>query len=76
MEFELIEAEKDWIESVVEQYRVSYTRGFIPGENPLLEFSDSYFSPWDEIFKGIAQLIQCGKLREAVENVSCKGLMP
>ncbi|CAB3999950.1 Indoleamine 2,3-dioxygenase 2, partial [Paramuricea clavata] len=65
----LIEAEKDWIKSVLEQYRVSYTRGFIPDEDPLLEFKDPYFSPWDEIVKDLAHLIQCGKLREAVENM-------
>jgi hypothetical protein len=32
----LIEAEKDWIKSVLEQYRVSYNRGFIPDEDPLV----------------------------------------
>jgi phosphoribosylamine-glycine ligase len=36
MECELIEAEKDWIKSVLEQYRVSYTRGFIPDNDPLV----------------------------------------
>ncbi|XP_028415868.1 indoleamine 2,3-dioxygenase 2-like [Dendronephthya gigantea] len=65
----LIEAERDWITSVFKQYRVSYTRGFIPDEDPMLEFTNPYFSPWDEIFKNITHLIQCKKLREVVENM-------
>ncbi len=36
MDCELIEAEKDWIKSVLEQYRVSYTRGFVPDKEPLV----------------------------------------
>ena len=33
---DLIEGEKDWIKSVLGQYRVSYTRGFIPEKDPLV----------------------------------------
>lgn len=32
----LIEAEKDWIKSILREYRVSYTRGFIPDEDPMV----------------------------------------
>ena len=33
---DLIEGEKDWIKSVLGQYRVSYNRGFIPEKDPLV----------------------------------------
>ena len=38
MDSELIEAEKDSIKSVLERFRVSYTRGFIPDKDPLVMY--------------------------------------
>ena len=35
-EFQAIESEREWIVSVLKKYDVSYTRGFLPDENPLV----------------------------------------
>lgn len=61
--------EDAWLRLILAKYDISWSRGFLPDQDPLLKFQDPYFCIWDEIFRDLTSLIAKRKLREAVDKM-------
>jgi indoleamine 2,3-dioxygenase len=53
----------------LQDYGVSETRGFLSDEHPLTTFTDSYFTPWDNLISHLSTSISAGSVRKQIHNL-------
>ena len=53
----------------LDTFGLSRTKGFLSNDPPLLQFSDSYYSRWDELIERLPDLISSRKLSDEIKNL-------
>jgi len=53
----------------LEDYGVSFQKGFLPSEEPLKVLPSSYYQPWETIIQEIPKLIRTFELRQEVDRL-------
>lgn len=53
----------------LQKFGISETRGFLSGDPPLTTFTDSYFSPWDDLVAPLHANISAGTIRKQVHSL-------